>query len=83
MRTTVNIDPHLLKEAREVSVRTNRSLSEIVEEGLRIYLKQRKRTKSESGLSLVTFGEGGLLPGIDLDDSAALLGVMEGRDDPL
>jgi len=77
MRTTINIDEHLLREARQVSLRTNRSLSEIVEEGVRIYLKQRKRKRAAPGVTLVTFGEGGLLPGVDLDDSATLLGVME------
>ena len=83
MRTTINIDEHLLKEAREVSVQTRRSLSEIVEEGVRIYLGQRKRKAGPSRVSLVTFGQGGLQPGVDLDDSANLLGIMEDTGDPV
>jgi len=75
MRTTINIDEHLLKEARQVSLRTNRSVSEIIEEGVRIYLKQGKRKGTASEISLVTFGERGPLPGVDLDDSATLLGT--------
>jgi predicted transcriptional regulator len=82
MRTTINIDDHLLQEAKEVALRTHRSLSEIVEEGMRIFLQKRKSKKTTKKVSLVTFGEGGLQPGVDLDDSAALLGIMERTDDP-
>lgn len=80
MRTTVNIDEHLLQEAKEAALRTHRSLSEIIEEGMRIFLREANRKKASSKLSIVTFGEGGLQPGIDLDDSASLLGAMESTD---
>jgi len=33
-------------------------------------------------VSLVTFGEGGVQPGIDLDDNASLLDAMEDDSDP-
>jgi len=83
MRTTINIDEHLLKEAREVAVQTGRSLSEIVEEGVRVYLGQRRRKPDPSRVSLATFGQGGLQPGVDLEDSANLLGIMEDTGDPV
>jgi hypothetical protein len=77
MRTTVNIDERLLKEAKEAALRTNRSLSQVLEEGVRLVLRQRIRSGRPVRTPLVTFGEGGLQPGMDLDDSAALLGAME------
>ena len=83
MRTTINIDEHLLEEARRLSLRTKRSLSEIVEEGVRLYLSQRETTQATVKVELVTFGEGGTLPGVDLDDSATLIGLMEDAGDPV
>ena len=83
MRTTVNIDEHLLREIREVSVRTNRSVSEIIEEGVRTYLAGTRRRGAAAKVKLPTFGEGGLQPGVDLDDSAALLSIMEESSGPV
>jgi hypothetical protein len=77
MRTTVNIDERLLKEAKEAALRTNRTLSEVFAEGVRLVLHQWKRGGRAARTPLVTYGNGGLQPGVDLDDSAALLGVME------
>ena len=83
MRTTINIDEHLLHEAKEVALRTNRSLSEIIEEGMRLFLRGRNPPKATKKVNLITFSGGGLQPGIDLDDSAALLGIMERTNDSI
>lgn len=83
MRTTLRIDDHLVGEAKKIAARTHRTLGEVVEEGLRILLAHKRARRPEEKIPLVTFGGGGLRPGIDLDDSATLLDVMEGRDDPL
>ncbi|MCY3844313.1 MAG: hypothetical protein OXH69_12330 [Acidobacteria bacterium] len=53
------------------------TLTAIIEESLRARLARttvepRKRTR------LTTTGRGGLLPGVDLDDSASLLDAMDG-----
>jgi hypothetical protein len=83
MRTTLRIDDHLVREAKKLAVRTRLTLGEVVEEGLRILLAHKRAHRPEKKIPLVTFKGGGLRPGIDLDDSASLLDVMERRDDPL
>ncbi|HJU01478.1 MAG TPA: type II toxin-antitoxin system VapB family antitoxin [Actinomycetes bacterium] len=79
MRTTINLDDTLLAEARQVAARTGRSLTAVVEDALRQSLYRREPTTRQA-VELPVFGEGGTQPGVDLDDSAALLDLME-RDD--
>jgi hypothetical protein len=80
MRTTINLDDALLAEAKQVAARTGRSLTAVVEDALRESLHRRKPSTRQA-IALPTFGEGGVQPGVDLDDSAALLDLME-RHDP-
>jgi hypothetical protein len=52
-------------------------LTQVIEEALREALGRRKRRARSEAPRLPVFGDGGLLPGIDLDDSAALLDAMD------
>ncbi|HSO55232.1 MAG TPA: type II toxin-antitoxin system VapB family antitoxin [Actinomycetes bacterium] len=76
MRTTIYIDDALLAEAKQVAARTGRSLTAVVEDALRESLHRRAHT-ADRAVELPVFGEGGVQPGVDLDDSAALLDLME------
>jgi hypothetical protein len=76
VRTTINIDDALLAEARQVAARTGRSLTAVVEDALRESLHRRHRT-ARPAVELPVFGEGGMQLGVDLDDGAALLDLME------
>jgi hypothetical protein len=80
MRTTINLDDALLAEAKQVAARTGRSLTDVVEDALRESLHRRHRS-ARRDIELPVFGEDGLQPGVDLDDSAALLELMD-EDDP-
>jgi hypothetical protein len=79
MRTTINIDDALLAEAKQVAARTGRSLTDVVEDALRESLHRRHGT-ARRAVELPVFGEEGLQPGVDLDDSAALLDLMDQDD---
>jgi hypothetical protein len=79
MRTTLNLDDALLAEAKQVAARTGRSLAAVVEDALRESLHRRNRPGVRT-VELPVFGEGGLQPGVDLDDSAALLELMDQGD---
>jgi hypothetical protein len=79
MRTTINLDDALLAEAKQLAARTGRSLTAVVEDALRQSLHRRQPT-ARKAIELPVFGEGGMRPGVDLDDSAALLDVMEQDD---
>ena len=82
MRTTVRIDDQLLKEAKQLAARTGKSLTAVIEDALRESLARQHGSGRREPVHLVTFTGKGLLPGVDLDDSAALLDVMESTHAP-
>lgn len=83
MRTTVRLDERLLQEAKAVAARERRTLTAVIDDALRQFLARRSASGAKHPpFKLVTFGEGGLRPGVDLDDSAALIDLME-DDQPL
>jgi hypothetical protein len=75
VRTTVSIDDHLLGAAKELALRTGRTLGEVVDDGLRLLLNLGEEQGAAS-VELPTFGGSGLLPGVDLEDRAALSDVL-------
>jgi hypothetical protein len=82
MRTTVRLDPNLLAEAKRVAASSGRTLSSVIEDALRESLSRRRTPRKTSNRKLPTFRGKGLLPGVNLDDSAALLELMERRLNP-
>ena len=76
MRTTVDIPDALLREAKRRAAQDGKTLGQVVEDALRSSF-QRLDAAAPVPVALPTYGEGGLLPGVDLDDSASLLDVME------
>ena len=76
MRTTISIHDDLLAEAKRVASATGRTLSEVVEDSLREALSRRTQA-GRRPFSMPTFRGGGVRPGVDLDDSAALLDLMD------
>jgi hypothetical protein len=82
MRTTVRLNDDLLAQAKALAARSGRTLTAVIEDALRAALAQSKRSRSREPVELPTFGSGGLLPGVDLDDSSALLSLMESETDP-
>lgn len=80
MRTTINVDDELLTEAKVVAAKEHRTLSEIIEDALRQALSRRASSGDRPPIELPVFEGNGLLPGVDLDDTDALLELMDGRD---
>jgi hypothetical protein len=80
MRTTIDIPEPLLREAKERAARRGSTLGQVVEDALRSSFLSIDATAEEEPVQLPTYGEGGVLPGVDLDDSAALLDLMERTD---
>ena len=79
MRTTVRIDDHLLQEARRYALETGCTLTKLLERSLRETLARSKKQVPAVPVSLLTVSGDGVLPGVDLDDSAALLEIMDGE----
>lgn len=78
MRTTITIDEHLLNEVRQVAAARRQTVSQVIEESVRASLLRRE-SESREPFELRTFHAGGYQPGVDLDDNAALLELMDGH----
>jgi hypothetical protein len=81
VRTTVTIDDRLLRQAKEAAARSGRTLSELVDDGLRLLLHQTGR-REPAPLSLPVFGGSGLHRGVDLDDKDRLAALLDDEDGP-
>ena len=80
MRTTVRLDPELMAKAKEQSARTGETLTAMIERGLRLVLAASARSQSRTIVRIpASRAAGGLRPGVNLDDSAALVDIMEER----
>ncbi len=80
MRTTIRLDDELLKAAKRHASESGSTVTAVIEEALREkLLRSRNQPQAARKIRLKITGEGGVQPGVDLDDSAALLDAMEGR----
>ena len=83
MRTTVRLDEAFMRQVKREAARRNQTVTSLIEAGLRLVLAQSKIPRRRRHVALpVSRAGGGLLPGVDLNDSAALLDIMEGRGTP-
>ncbi len=80
MRTTIRLDDSLLQQVRRTAQARGETLTSMIERGLRLLLAGSQARPNRNRVKLpVSRAGGGTLPGIELDDSAALLDRMEGR----
>ena len=82
MRTTVRLDDQLLQQVKALALETGTTLTAVIEDSLRQTLERRKDPGRSIPVWIPTFGGNGPRPGVDLDNSAALLDLMEDRVDP-
>jgi hypothetical protein len=76
MRTTININDNLLREAKRLATALGQPLSAVIDDALRDYLA-RHGEGNRARVTLPTSGGGRVMPGVDLDNSAGLLDLME------
>lgn len=79
MRTTIDIPDDLLIKAKRIAAESKRPLRAVIEDALRESLSRRRHSSRGAPIRLPTFRGGGIQPGVDLDDTVALLDVMETR----
>ncbi len=77
MRTTIRIDELLLKRAKQLAADSGESLTSIIEDSLRERLARSSSLKTREPVEVITFGGGSLQPGVDLDNNASLLDLMD------
>ena len=78
MRTTVRLEDDILRRAKERAAASGTTLTGVIREALQAYLA-RPVDADSCPVKLPVSGSGGTLPGIDLDDTASLYDVMDGR----
>jgi len=77
MRTTVRLDDQLLKSVKRYAHDSGKSMKAVIEDAVRHLLSRRAAKQPRRSVRLTTVSGRGVRPGIDLDDSAALLAYME------
>ena len=78
MRTTIIFDDALLDQARDEAKRRGQTLTALMESSLRHELARATHGTSRQRVELPVFeSRGPLMPGVDLNDSAALLDILE------
>jgi hypothetical protein len=78
MRTSIDIDDALLREVKLLAKGSGKTVKSVVEDALRERLARRKSSEPAKSVTIHTVGGHGLLPGVNLDDSAALRDLMDG-----
>jgi hypothetical protein len=72
-RTTVRLPPDLLSRAKRKAASEGRTLTALIEDGLRLVVSEKAGTpKTPRVLPPVCTAGGGPMPGIDISDSAAV-----------
>jgi len=81
MRTTVRLDDALLDQAKREAANRHETLTALIEQGLRLVLAQSRSPQSRRKRVVLPIcrAGGGVLPGVDLNNNAGLLDLMEGR----
>jgi len=78
MKTTLDIDDHLLADAKALAANERTSLTRVIEEGLHLRLRRSSGVVRRSKPRLpVLKGRGGLVAGIDPLSNRALLEALE------
>ena len=72
-RTTIRLPPELLRRAKRKAATEGRTLTSLIEDGLRLVVTEHRRpSKAKRILPRISTATGGLAPGIDLSNTAAL-----------
>ena len=79
MRTTIRLPELLLQKAKKRAAEEGRTVTSLIEEGLKYVLAEPKASKRKRVRLPISRAKGGTRPGVDLNRSADLLDLMESR----
>jgi hypothetical protein len=77
MKITINLPEDLTRRAKEAALDSDMTLAGFIENALQEALARRRNGKRGREFKVITYGHGGVLPGVNLDDSSALQDIME------
>jgi len=78
MRTTLNFDDALLRQAKKRAAEDGETLTRLIERALRAYLQPNRRAGKPFRLNLL-IKSGRPVPGVNWDDRDSIYERMEGR----
>ena len=84
MRTTINLPDGLLVQAKKTALEAGSTLTDFIADAIRLALDQPRQRSLKNVPPMPTYrppkGEEGWQPGVDLDDTSALLDLMDHAD---
>jgi plasmid stability protein len=81
VRTTVRLDDDLYREVKARAAREGRTVASVLEDAVRVGMRRPTDAEAKPFVP-VTFGSGGLMPGVDLSSNASLSDFLD-ADTPL
>lgn len=75
--TTIRLEDALLKEAKIYAAQTDRTLTDLMREGLVTLMQRERFDRPRKKIKLNTFGGSGTFPGIDINRTSELLDRMD------
>ena len=76
--TTLRISDALMRQVKAYAQRHDLTITAVMERALSAYLASADERRRTPRIRLPAFGTGGARPGVNLDDTSALLDVMDG-----
>ncbi len=73
MRTTITVDSQVMEQLKERAAQSGGSVSRLIEQAVRLFLRAPTADADEEPFELVTFGAGGRFSQHNLDKASALL----------
>ena len=73
MRTTITLDDRLLAQLKRRAAESGTSVSKLVEQAVRLFVRTPRAAVAAQSFELVTFGAGGRFSRQNIDKSSALL----------
>jgi hypothetical protein len=77
MKISINLPDELILRAKKAALDADTTLTEIIANALREALLRGRRKQPRRKIKLTTYGEGGTFPVVDMDDTSALLDLMD------
>lgn len=82
MRTTVRLDDGLMAEVKRYAVNRRKTITAVIEQALRETIARREIRQQSTPVKFTTCSGLGPRPGIDIDNSAKLIDLMDEEDAP-
>lgn len=78
MKTTLDIDDRLLRQAKAAAAKERTSLTRLIEEGLALRLRAKSKKQPDRPIRIrVLPGNGGFLPGIDPTSNKSIFDAID------